>query len=321
LPALEAVLRGLGATVEILPVAPGRSNVVARFGGPARVLFTTHLDTVPPYLPPAVDGDRAIVRGRGACDAKGQIVAQLAAIETLLRAGRDDVAFLGVVGEETDSIGAKTLERRAGGPRELFPELRAVFNGEPTGNRAGAGQRGVAHLKLVVKGKAAHSGEPERGRSAILALLDWLQALRAVPLASHAELGAETWNVGLVRGGRAPNVVPDLAEAELLLRPVPGSRFADAVRALRPADAEVELIGETPPDVFPVVPGIPRVPLPFGSDAPRVRRLARDGVVLLCGPGDIAVAHSVDEHVAVDDLSAGARLLAEVARGFLASSS
>ncbi len=320
LPALEAVLRSAGAKLDHLPVADGRTNLVARFGGDPRVLFTTHLDTVPPFLPPSVDADRRFVRGRGACDAKGQIVAQLAALQSLLSRGHDDVAFLGVVGEETDSIGAKTLERRAGGPRAMFPALRVVLNGEPTKNRLGTGQRGVAHLKLRCRGKAAHSGTPERGRSAVLALVDWLQALRALPLASHEELGPEVWNLGVIQGGRAPNVVPDEALAEILLRQVPGSRFVDAVRALAPPDALLEIVGETPPDVFPRIEGYPRERLPFGSDAPRLRRLAQDGAVVLCGPGDIEFAHSVDEHVAVDDLSAGAELLESLALRFLETS-
>jgi acetylornithine deacetylase len=316
---LERTLRDAGATVERLPVAPGRTNVLARFGAPARVLFTTHLDTVPPYLPPKVEN--ACVLGRGACDAKGQIVAQLAAIESLVADGRRDVAWLGVVGEEADSVGAKAMERLAAASPPPFPELRVVINGEPTKNVLGSGQRGICHLRLRCRGVAAHSGTPERGRSAAFDLLDWLQGLRGAPLAAHAELGPEVWNLGKLAGGRAINVVPDEAEAELLLRQVPGSRFVDAVRALAPRDATVEILGETPPDVFPDVAGYPRVRLPFGSDAPRLRKLCPADAVVLVGPGDIELAHSVRERIDVAELVDGARLLRGLALRFLESAS
>ncbi|HYC77199.1 MAG TPA: M20/M25/M40 family metallo-hydrolase, partial [Planctomycetota bacterium] len=121
---LREVLIEAGGDVELVPVAPGRTNVLARFGASPRALFTTHVDTVPPYIPPTVDGD--VVRGRGACDAKGQIVAQLAAIESLRAEGRDDVAWLGVVGEEADSLGAKATETPAW--RARLPDVQVVLN-------------------------------------------------------------------------------------------------------------------------------------------------------------------------------------------------
>lgn len=309
LPTLEGILASAGAVaIERRPAAAGRTNVLARFGGEPRVLYTTHLDTVPPYLPPTIDPDGRTVRGRGACDAKGQVVAQLAAIEALVAAGLRDVAWLGVVGEETDSVGAKAEEARAAEGPPPFPELRLVVNGEPTRNALGAGQRGILHLKLRCRGKAAHSGTPERGRNAALDLVDWIQELRRLPLAEDADLGPEVWNLGRLAAGRAVNVVPDLAEADVLLRQVPGSAFAESVRRVAPADATVEVLAETGPAVFPVIPGAPRVRLPFGSDAPRLARLARGGRVALVGPGDIELAHSVDERITVAELEEGARL-------------
>jgi acetylornithine deacetylase len=313
---LLGILRAAGARVETTEVAPGRTNVLARFGGDPEALFTTHLDTVPPYLPPSVDRQKRIVRGRCACDAKGQIVAQLAAIEALVASGRSNVAWLGVVGEETDSIGAKFVENEAARAAP-FPNLKVVFNGEPTRNVAGSGQRGIAHLRLRCRGKAAHSGSPEKGRSAALDMIDWIQELRRTPLKSHDELGAEVWNLGRLESGNAINVVPEAAEAHVLLRQVPGSTFVDAARNAAPQDATLDVLAETPPDVFPPIEGLKREPLPFGSDAPRLRKLAKSGAVVLIGPGDIGVAHSVDEHVRIDDLIEGAAILERSALRFL----
>src|SRR5262249_20320890 len=159
LPALEGLLGRLGARVEKHAVAPGRTNVLALWGEP-RVLFSTHLDTVPPFIPPSDRGDR--VHGRGTCDAKGQIVAHLATIARLRGPGESRLAWLGVVGEEAESIGA----RAAMDLRGRFGGLRALINGEPTENRLATGQRGWVHYRLRCRGRAAHSGTPELGRSA-----------------------------------------------------------------------------------------------------------------------------------------------------------
>lgn len=307
---LEALLRALGADVLRQPVAPGRTNVLARWGEP-RVLFSTHLDTVPPYLPPRWEGD--VLWGRGACDAKGQVVAQLAAVGDLLQGGARGLAWLGVVGEETDSAGAQAA-------LELAPSLadvRALINGEPTENLLATGQRGVVHLRLTCRGRAAHSGTPERGRSATWPLLDWLAALRRLPAASDPELGPELWNLGLLRAGEAANVVPAHAEAHLLARTLPGSRLVDEVRRLTPADAQVEVLLDEAPDRFPDVPGFERAPVPFGSDAPRLRALVPDRTVVLAGPGTITVAHSPDEQLSLADLRAGAALNARLAARYL----
>ncbi|MBX3471698.1 MAG: M20/M25/M40 family metallo-hydrolase [Planctomycetes bacterium] len=307
---LQALLRALGADVELQPVAPGRTNVLARWGAP-RVLLTTHLDTVPPFIAPRWEGD--VLWGRGACDAKGQAVAQLAAIDALVRRGARGLAWLGVVGEETDSAGAQA----ALALRPALPDLAAVIDGEPTEGALATGQRGVVHVRLRCRGRAAHSGTPERGRSALWPLLDWLAALRGLPQATDAELGPELWNLGLLRGGEAPNVVPAHAEADLLLRTLPGSRLLEDVRRLAPPDADVEVLLDEPPDRYPPVPGFPRAAVPFGSDAPRLRALAPGGAVVLAGPGTITVAHSPDERLGLDELRAGVELNARLAAGFL----
>lgn len=311
LPALRSLLRELGAAVDVQMVEPGRHNVLATWGVP-RLLFSTHLDTVPPFLPPRRSGD--LLSGRGTCDAKGQIVAQLGAIRELLARGLGGFAWLGVVGEETDSCGAIAAA-------DLAPQLQtcvAAINGEPTENRLATGQRGALQLRLVTKGIAAHSGTPELGRSAIWPLLDWLQRLREVPTNFDRDLGAEVWNLGMLAGGSAPNVVPAHAEAVLFVRSLPGSTFAQRVQELAPSDGIVEHLSFTPPERFVSVPGFEDAIVTFGSDAPRVRALVGGQRVALCGPGSIKVAHTVDEHITGADLVAGRERLVALAEALLA---
>lgn len=311
LPALRELLAAAGAEVTLQEVENGRHNVLATWGTP-RLLFSTHLDTVPPYIAPTLaDG---VLRGRGACDAKGQITAQLAAIAALRARGHDGFAWLGLVGEETDSIGATAAARFA-------PQLRsciAAINGEPTENRLATGQRGSQQLRLMTRGVAAHSGTPELGRSAIWPLIDWLQRLRELPPRRDADLGDEIWNLGLLRGGNAPNVIPAAAEAMLFVRTLPDSTFAATARSLAPNDALVEEVSASPPDHFTRLPGFPEAIVTFGSDAPRLRLFVGNGPVVLCGPGSILVAHTADEHITGDDLRAGVDLLVAIASELLA---
>jgi len=314
LPALLALLRELGADVALTVVSPGRSNVLATWGEP-ELVFSTHLDTVPPFLPPRLhaDGASAELTGRGTCDAKGQIVCQLAAIRALLRRsdfgpGRCGLAWLGLVGEETDSDGAKF----AAATMPVFTAARALINGEPTGGRLATGQRGSLQLALRTHGVAAHSGTPERGRSAIWPLLDWLERLRELPSRRDEALGDEIWNLGLIEGGTALNVVPAAARAQLFVRTVPGSEFLEGARRLAPpagaGDGAIDVLARSEPDRFPVLAGFAAAPVPFGSDAPRLRALVPDRTVVLAGPGAIELAHSADERITTAELAAGLEL-------------
>jgi len=316
LPALRALLQALGADVVVQPVAPGRSNVLARWGEPA-LLFSTHLDTVPPYVAPRGESDAFF--GRGSADAKGQIVAQLAAVTALLARGETRVAWLGVVGEETDSVGARAA-------LQLAPQLRglrALVNGEPTGNRLATGQRGLLHLRLHCTGLAAHSSTPERGRSAVWPLLDWLGRLRDAEASGAADddLGSESWNLGLLSGGEASNVVPAHAQAEVLARMLPGGTFLQAVHRAAPPPSEIEsgvdVLLDSPPARFDTPPGFPAASMPFGSDAPQLAALVPSGRVLLAGPGRIEVAHAPDEHITHAEFVAGAALNLRLARHLL----
>ena len=312
LPALLPALAGRGAQVEVRELAPGRCNVLATWGEP-RVLFTTHLDTVPPYLRPRLEGET--LRGRGSCDAKGQIAAHLLAVDQLRAEGRTVFAWLGLAGEETDSLGAAA----ALDWRDRFTACRALINGEPTELKLGTGQRGVENLELACAGRAAHGGSPELGHSAILDLVDWIQGLRALPLGRHPELGPEVWNLGTIQGGAGINVVPDRAQAHLNLRTVPGSGFRAALAALAPAGAELRVLLAEPPCLYPAVPGFERAAMPFGSDLPQLLALAPQAVPVLAGPGSIRVAHTPHEHLSLQDLRAGAELNRRLALHFLQS--
>lgn len=306
----ELLAEDLGAEVLEQEVALNRTNVLATWGRP-KVLFTTHLDTVPPFLPPRLEENA--IWGRGTCDAKGQIMAQLEAIRTLLKEGIQGLGWLGVVGEETDSAGAI----QALGLVDRLPDLRGLVDGEPTGCRLATGQRGILHLCLRSHGRAAHSGSPELGRSAIFPLLDWLQALRGGAPSVDEELGPEVWNLGLIEGGESLNTVPADAEAQLFVRTLPDSTFYNRVKALQPPDAEVEVRLSEPPDRYPRLPGFEYAPMPFGSDAPRLRALVPDGTVVLAGPGSITVAHTLEEHLSFHDLAEGVELNRRLALHFL----
>ncbi|MBP1628495.1 MAG: argE 2 [Holophagaceae bacterium] len=310
LKALLPMLERMGARVEVREPVHGRCNVLATWGEP-KVLFSTHLDTVPPFIPPRVEGNR--VYGRGSCDAKGQIVAQLLAIHSLLAQGKTGFAWLGVAGEETDSIGAQDAQRW----KDRFLNCRALINGEPTELKLGTGQRGLESVVIRCKGQAAHSGSPELGRSAIADLLAWIQGIKSQPSPVDPHLGPEVWNLGIIQGGEAVNVIPAQAEARILARTVPGTTFWDLLMGYQPEGASVESILSEPWDRYPEIPGFDHAPMPFGSDAPSLRKLIPDRTVVLAGPGTIRVAHTDDEHIDLEDLTAGIELNLRLASHFM----
>src|SRR5437660_5693400 len=196
--------------VEQMEVSPDRFNVLATWGTPV-VTLSTHMDTVPPFFPSSEDDE--FIRGRGACDAKGIIAAMIAAAENLLAAGTRNFGLLFVVGEERNSAGARAAAATPRGSRFLI-------NGEPTENRLALGSKGALRFGITAHGKLAHSAYPELGHSAIHSLLDVLNDVRQIPLPEDALLGRSTLNIGTIGGGRAPNVVADHAEAEIMFRTV-----------------------------------------------------------------------------------------------------
>lgn len=301
------VLRGLGYDVRLDPVAPGRPNVVATLA-PPRVLLCTHLDTVPPYIPPRDDGDWLC--GRGACDTKGILAAMLAAVEQLVADGIRDVGVLLVVGEETDSRGAK----HANDTLDL-PGVRFTIVGEPTESKFALAQKGGFKWTLRVHGRAAHSGYPERGRSAILELMRLLSIARDADWGSDPALGAATANIGTVRGGLRANIVPDRAEAEIFVR------VADSAEAVRRRVESIVAVAELPvewtedtsndPQHLYAPAGEATTVVSFNTDVPH---LARFGRRLLVGPGSILDAHAPHERIRKQDIRDAVDLYVRTAR-------
>jgi acetylornithine deacetylase len=302
--------RGGGGVVERMAVGGAggegaeRFNLFAAWGEPV-VVLSTHMDTVPPFIPSSEDAEH--IHGRGACDAKGTIAAMLGGTGRLLDAGVRGFGVLLVVGEETDSAGAEAANRSPRGARYLI-------DGEPTGNRLAAGSKGALYLAVEADGRAAHSAYPELGDSAIDRLLAALERLRAVPLPRSPELGDTTLNIGTLAGGRAANVVADQARAEVMVRTVgdTASLRRELVEALAPA--RVAEIREVPAVRLRVLPGFATTVVKYTTDIPR---LAAWGEPLLLGPGSIHVAHTPEERVPKRELAAAADLYAELVRRLL----
>lgn len=304
---LAHYLRGRGYSVLEQPLDHGRTNVIAAVGEP-EVVFSTHFDCVPPFFPSRVEG--GLLFGRGACDAKGILAAQVAAAERLRAAGETRIGLVFVAGEERGSDGAKAANK-------IASQARYLINGEPTDLRLGAATRGCFRVRLTAAGKAAHSGYPELGESAIEKLMDCLMSLRSAEWPSDPVLGTTHYTVGLISGGVAPNVIPPNAEAEVFFRTV-GEH--DAVRAtLASALAgrvTVAEILELPAVRLHTVDGFETAVFSYFSDVPF---LSNWGAPLLLGPGSIHVAHTDQEHVAIAELDKAVEIYAKLATALLAT--
>jgi acetylornithine deacetylase len=304
---LATTLHGLGYQVERQPVADGRFNVFAWIDDPV-VVLSTHYDCVPPFFASDVRGGR--LYGRGSCDAKGILAAQVAAAERLRAAGERRVGLLFVVGEERGSDGAAVANAAA------RPSSRFLINGEPTDCRLGIATRGVLRLRLNASGRAAHSSIPEHGESAIDKLIDALVRMRTLRWPSDPDLGETFYTLGLIEGGIAPNVISPSAWAEVMFRIVGSAEEVLRVaRALEPA-VTIEEVLRVPMVRMRTLPGFPSAVFPFTTDVPL---LDRWGTPLLFGPGSILVAHTPDEHLRLDELDAAIDGYAELARACLAS--
>jgi acetylornithine deacetylase len=293
---LSTYLRQIGYTVTDQPVDANRFNVIATAGpasGTPSIVFSTHFDCVPPFFPSRIEGDR--LYGRGACDAKGILAAQVAAADRLRRAGETRVGLLFVVGEERGSDGARIANEAANG------SSRFLINGEPTDNRLGLATRGILRLKLRTAGRAAHSSFPELGESAIDKLIDALVALRTIEFPADPVLGRTHYTVGLIAGGVAPNVISPSAEAEVMFRTV--SEGEVIRRAMAPLERSVQIdhMLEVPPVRLATVPGFDTAVFPYTTDIPFLNRW---GQPLLFGPGSILTAHTADESVSLAELFA-----------------
>ncbi len=307
---LGEYLRARGFVVECTPVpqpangthSGDRFNVyaAARAETPV-VVFSTHIDTVPPWIPSSEDEEW--VYGRGACDAKGIIVAMILAAERL-RARNLPVGLLFVVGEERDSAGARLANLDPKGSRFLI-------NGEPTDNRLALASKGALRAAITAEGTMAHSAYPELGDSAVHKLVRALDAVLEVPLPSVEDVGPSTLNIGLLEGGRAPNVIADKASAQLLVRLVgPSEETRSALTAAAAPHAKVDYVLEIPFVRLRALEGLPTMVAAFTTDIPA---LTAWGEPLLLGPGSIHVAHTPAERLRKDELWEAVELYVQVA--------
>jgi len=296
-----------GWNVSLQEVTRGRANVWAsRSGG--GVTLSTHLDTVPPYIAPRLEGDRLL--GRGACDAKGIAAAMLVAADKLARAGENRVDLLFVVGEEKGSDGARAANR-------LQATSKFLVNGEPTESKLASGAKGSLRVTVRTRGRAAHSAYSHLGESAITPMLKLLPELDSLDLPTDEVLGATTVNVGTLKGGTEANIVPALAEAEIMFRLV-----GDVEEVRKQVDkwadgrAEIEYGSYIPAQHFQTIDGFDVAPVAYTSDIPL---LGRWGTPLMFGPGSIHVAHTPDEYIDVGELRRAVDAYERIVKSVLAT--
>lgn len=306
---LAEELRRLGYNVQRMVAEGERANVYAtppQRPSPA-IVFSTHMDVVPPFIPSSEDDRR--IYGRGSCDAKGIIAAQIAAAERL----RDEGIYVGLlylVGEERDSLGAKAANHQANG-------CQFLINGEPTENKVAVASKGALRVELTATGRMAHSAYPQLGESAIDKLVEALHRLLAMKLPSDPEIGPCTLNIGTIEGGRAPNVISDKARALLLYRLIgPSNDLRREITNTVGDLAKVEFTLEIPFVRLRTFENLPTMVAAFTTDIPA---LSNWGQPLLVGPGSILVAHTEGECVEKKQLHQAVELYCAIARQILPS--
>ena len=289
---LHQELLAMGYQSQKISAELERCNVFATSPEQPRpeIVFSTHMDTVPPFIPSWEDSEN--IYGRGSCDAKGIIATQIAAAERLRKEGIH-VGLLFLVGEERDSLGAKVANEKPIGCKYLI-------NGEPTENKVALASKGALRAEVMARGKMAHSAYPELGESAIEKLVEALHRLLAMELPVNPEVGPSTMNIGIIEGGRAPNVIPDKARAQLLIRLVgPAEKLREQIRETVGDLARVDFTLEIPFVKLKTFEGLPTMVAAFTTDIPA---LSNWGQPLLLGPGSIHVAHTEAEYVAKKQL-------------------
>lgn len=294
-PAVDFVSRWLiarGWSVQVQEVSPGRGNIWAT-RGKGVVTLSTHLDTVPPYIAPRLEDGR--LYGRGSCDAKGIAAAMLAAADRVATAGEKRVDLLFVVGEEKGSDGARAANR-------LPTRSKFLINGEPTESKLATGAKGSLRVHVRTHGREAHSAYPHLGESAIWPMLEMLLELRELKWPTDKALGETTVNVGTIHAGTEANIIPGLAETELMFRLVGDPQpVKAALERWAEGRADLEWGSFIPTQPFHTVPGFETAPVAYTSDIPL---LGKFGTPLLFGPGSIHVAHTPNEYIEVTELRA-----------------
>lgn len=305
---IQEWLARAGFDVTTQPVDDQRFNVYAALGEP-RLVFSSHLDTVPPFFSASESAD--YIFGRGACDTKGLIAAMLFAARELKAAGLTDFGLLFVTGEESGSDGARVANNQAPA------SVKFLINGEPTENKLAVGSKGALRLAISTSGKRGHSAYPHVGESAIEKLLDILQEIRALELPSHPVLGQTTCNIGTIAGGIQANIIPDQAQTELMLRTVTSTAdVRDLIIATVKERGPVRVIFECDPILLETVAGFETEVMAFTTDIPL---LTNWGQPFLLGPGSILDAHTEHEKIAKQELTAAVGLYVELAKRLLVS--
>jgi acetylornithine deacetylase len=301
-------LESLGWTVELQPVSENQNNVIAYLNESPRVWLSTHMDTVPPFIPPTEDDER--IYGRGACDAKGIIAAQITAAQQLRSEGIEDIGLLYTVEEERASTGAKVANEHP-----LAAKCEYLINGEPTDNDLAIGSKGAFRAMIRTVGKAAHSAYPEQGDSAIEKLLDILEDVRHTKFPDDEFFGETTVNLATLDGGVALNVIPPKAEAGMLIRlTTPMEPLRDALESIIRGRGELDLLSYSLPVKMLEVDGFEQKVVRFTTDIPH---LGNWGQPLLIGPGSILVAHTKDEFVLKRDLQNAVKLYVQLVQKLL----
>jgi acetylornithine deacetylase len=290
---LADYLEGLGYGVELQGVADDRANVIAIAGERPRVFLSTHMDTVPPFIRSREDDE--YIYGRGACDAKGIIAAQITAAERLRANYVPDIGLLFTVDEEMGSLGARFANAHS-----IAEHCEFLINGEPTDNLLAVGSKGSLRLRIKTNGKAAHSAYPEEGKSAIEGLLELLEKIRKVDWPTSGFFGETTCNIGVIHGGTRPNVIPAEAQADLQIRLVTESAQVKSILEDVVGDAgTIEYLSAAEPVRMHAAEGFEQTVVRFTTDVPYLKNW---GTPMLLGPGSILVAHTEDERISKREL-------------------
>lgn len=343
---LAAELSAPGRKVEVFEVGDGTRNVLVSWGRP-KVVFCTHLDTVPPYIPPAImeplhlndsmvsEGEKnsesvkGCIRGRGTCDAKGQLLAMYEACKTLEAKGYDGFGLLLLAGEETGSFGAKAFNAMMeGGDRAGIDENAWIVVGEPTDNLMASAAKGTKSFEVTFTGVACHSGYPQNGQSAVMYFNDFVNAIRSIAFPVDPMLGETTWNIGKLNSDNPQNILSDRLTCRVYFRTTFESdqMVCNIMKNMAGEDAKLrfgrpkaqdgsDIVGKDvapwqkamsvvayggdSPSCFDVLPGFDSAPVAFGSDAPQLKCFSHK---ILCGPGSILVAHRDEEHILLSDI-------------------
>jgi acetylornithine deacetylase/succinyl-diaminopimelate desuccinylase-like protein len=305
---LSRYLERLDYLVERQEVSPDRFNVIATTGEPPRIVFSTHMDTVPPFT--ASSEDEEFIHGRGSCDAKGIIAAQIFAAQNLRAQGLNDIGLLFTVDEELGSLGAQAANTHA-----LARECRFLINGEPTDSRLATGTKGSTRIIITTEGRAAHSAYPEAGESAIEKLLDILEEIRSHEWPENSFFGTTTCNIGVLSGGTRPNVIADKAHAELQIRlGIDIEQVKEFLEKVIAGRGRLEYATAHNPVRLFSVPGFDECVVRFTTDVPY---LSAWGKPLLLGPGSILDAHTDHERISKRELENAVDLYVNLAKKLL----